>query len=353
MVSLASHASKDPTISLENREDDNIEQTYGNDFETNRNYLTFSWWLLHKGWREIMMSVEMAVKEVFGSLNPREDVSLHGMSGMILDVRKKFEGSTPEERKTRQWLSFVLPPHDQEDNVLRDSGMGTSTSEHSQQSPNLQDPTSIPSPPASLAPVSSVTQPLRRLLDETSDIVESPMFSHVLTLLLDATFSQLADQKLRAHAYNLPPVSSELHPSTRVMDITDADPSTATAKLATIMAVITKEAHKIGNGVPNEYVQAMESVTELEGFAAVVYSSNFEFESGFQATVNPDTAGSGNGNDRPETIIQKGTSATDDAEPVTAEKGDGIVEKATGVIGAAWAGCESVWGRVMGRAGDG
>lgn len=46
-----------------------------------------------------MEKVEPAVKEVFGPLNPREDVSLERLSSLILDVRRRVEGVTPEERK--------------------------------------------------------------------------------------------------------------------------------------------------------------------------------------------------------------------------------------------------------------
>lgn len=99
VVSLASHPPQDPTISLENRDDDNVEQSYGNDFETNRKFLTFSWWLLHRGWRDIMEKVQAAVRDVFGPLNPREDISLERLSSLILDVRRKIEGATTEERE--------------------------------------------------------------------------------------------------------------------------------------------------------------------------------------------------------------------------------------------------------------
>lgn len=99
VVSLASHPTQDPTISLENRDDDNVDQAYGNDFETNRKFLTFSWWLLHRGWRDLMFKIEEAVQEVFGPLNPREDIPLDRLSALILDVRRKVEGSTPEERR--------------------------------------------------------------------------------------------------------------------------------------------------------------------------------------------------------------------------------------------------------------
>lgn len=99
VVSMASHSPQDPTISLENLDDDNVEQTYGNDFETNRKFLTFSWWLLHRGWRDVMEKVEMAVKTVFGPLNPREDLPLERLSALVLEVRRKVEGATAEERR--------------------------------------------------------------------------------------------------------------------------------------------------------------------------------------------------------------------------------------------------------------
>lgn len=99
VVSMASHSPQDPTISLENLDDDNAEQTYGNDFETNRKFLTFSWWLLHRGWRDTMEKVEAAVKAVFGPINPREDIPLEKLSALILEVRRRVEGATAEERR--------------------------------------------------------------------------------------------------------------------------------------------------------------------------------------------------------------------------------------------------------------
>ena len=98
-MSLASYPQQDHTINLENHDNDTVERAYGNDFETNRKYLTFSWWLLHRGWKEVMANVENAVKEVFGSVIPREDIPLERISSLILDVRKAIEGVTPEERK--------------------------------------------------------------------------------------------------------------------------------------------------------------------------------------------------------------------------------------------------------------
>ena len=244
--------------------------------------------------------------------------------------------------RTRKWLPFLLPPSDQEDSVLQESGISTPPSPL--QSPRPHDPTSMSSPSAS-----TTSPPLRRLLDETSDLVDSPKFTHVLTLILDATFSQLVDMKIRSEAYKLVPLTPTPTPEPRITEVTDPDPATASAKLATIMAVMTREAHKIGSGVPNEYVQAIEAVSELEAFAAVIYSSNFEFDAGVETGTTPDHTASGSRDEISEGgkdgngLDGMSTSETEDV--VRVGKGGGII---TGVVDAAWGGFESVWGKVTG-----
>lgn len=94
-----SYPPEDKTIRLENRDDGNVEQPYGNDFETNRKFLTFSWWLLHRGWRDMMEEVQSAVVHVFGPVNPTEEIQFEQLSSLILNVRRRVEGETPEKRK--------------------------------------------------------------------------------------------------------------------------------------------------------------------------------------------------------------------------------------------------------------
>ncbi|KAF2750307.1 Peroxin-3 [Sporormia fimetaria CBS 119925] len=258
VVSLAT-PSQGTKINLENHDDDNFEHAYGTDFETNRRYLSFSWWLLHRGCMDLMRKVQDAVKEVFGAVNPREEMTLGKLSELTLEVRKKVEGATEEERRTKKWLPYLLPSLADESYVLRESGM---------------DPASSTTPP---------TPSLRRLVDETSDLIDSPAFTHVLTLLLDAAFSHLIDIRLAQQAYKIQPPLPTTSPSNaavpRIQDVTDAvESSEAKAKVANALAVFCKQAHAIGSGAENEYLAAVESVPSLEAFSAVVYSSNFEFE---------------------------------------------------------------------------
>lgn len=205
-----------------------------------------------------MVKVEAAVKDVFGQVNLRDDVTMEKFSEWTIEVRKRIEGATDEERTQSKWLQYLLPPRDQEDFVLRESGMLSATS-----------------PEESVSIGSSSPTTLRRLLDETADLIESPPFANVLTRLLDAGFSTLVENKLANQAFGMPPTSEiPSLDAPRVTEVVDAKP----AKLPTIMAVLTKQAHSIGNGVPNEYLQAMDQVANLEAFAAVVYSNNLERE---------------------------------------------------------------------------
>ncbi|KAH1570437.1 hypothetical protein KXX17_000893 [Aspergillus fumigatus] len=230
VISLATPPANTSTIKLEDHDDDDLTQTLGNDFETNRRYLAFSWWLLHRGWKDLMNEVQAAVTDAFGSLNPREDISVGRLSELTLDIRKKVEGNTPEERRyrSRRWLPYLLPPREEEEHLLEESGVAGVTEPTTSQSAST----------------------LRHLLDETADLIESPTFGRVLQGLND-----------------------EFVPQVKTADVK--------TKLANVLAVMARQAHVIGNGTnpPNIYLSAMDqNVRNLEAFAAVIYSSNFDFQ---------------------------------------------------------------------------
>ena len=79
--------------------------------------------------------------------------------------------------------------------------------------------------------------------------------------------------KISQLAYKIPPLSASTQ---RVQEIVGSDE--VKAKVASSLAVFCRQAHGIGSGANNEYLVAIEQVRELEAFAAVVYSSNFEVE---------------------------------------------------------------------------
>ena len=284
VVALASPAPamEDSRISLENRDDDNYDNMYGNDFETNRKYLTMSWWLLHRGSKQIMDRVMAVVKEVFGAVNIREDVSLERLAELVMQVRMKIEGATEEERRSTKWLQYLLPSREEEAFVIRQSM--SEGEEPLSPSPKAEDDPMT----ASTIESETTTDPLRRLLDETSDLIDSPTFTYVLTRTLDASFSHLIDFRIATEAFKAtgPPAPGVEQP--RVTEIIDIK-----CKIAHILPIFCKQAHIIAAGsgeldtiaseaaqqsLGNEYLAAIDRVHDLNAFAAVIYSSNFEYE---------------------------------------------------------------------------
>ncbi|CRK05723.1 hypothetical protein BN1723_001616 [Verticillium longisporum] len=284
VVSLAAGGAASAPISLENNDDDSPDHAYGNDFDTNRKYLAFSWWLLNRGWRDLSVRVEAAVRQVFGQLSPRDLLSFERFAELTLDVRRLVEGDTREARRANPvWLAYLLPDRGSEDDVIRASGI-------------LDEVEGSTVDLGAQAAASSASASLRRLLDETSDLIESPSFAHVLTELLDSGFSELVDRRVATTAFELPPQGDEdlaaaaARPSmdgvlvggaplgTVLPTEEDGLRSTRVVQLPRILSVLTRQAHLIGNGMPNEYLREMERVRDLEGFAAVVYSSNWENE---------------------------------------------------------------------------
>ena len=113
------------------------------------------------------------------------------------------------------------------------------------------------------------------------------------------------------------------------------------------MAVMTREAHNIGRGVPNDYVQVMDSVGELEGFAAVMYGGNLdtEFDATFSLSAN-DTSNERTRSHSQQRSLEDMMDSVAEEPPLSEQTTTGVVNAASGYMNMAWSGFESVWGTV-------
>jgi peroxin-3 len=182
---------------------------------------------------------------------------------------------------------------------------------------------------------------LRHLLDETADLIDSPTFTRVQMLLNNECFETLI-QQCKVDAFkSAGPVTAPQSFASVATVVPFTEDSQLKTKLANVLAVLARQAHVIGNGTapPNLYVTAMDQgVRELEAFAAVVYSSNFDFEllgagsiseSSGVATREPDSASSS------PVIVSQGGDESDygqlaDSTPVVASADDGAFDQAWG-----------------------
>jgi len=201
------------------------EDTGLGDLELQRSFLSFSWWLVHRGWKTIMTRVHTAVEAVFHPISPKDIITPDTLRNLLAQVRQQIE-YTPALPSPNPYtfLSSLLPPTEAAEIIV------------------LAQDSLIPN---------TVSSDLRHLLDETSDILESPASIHVLHTLLDHAVEEFVQV---------------LHSETK----TSRD---GVVRLANYLPVATKEAEKIAHGVPNRYFQVMEEVDELSGLAAIVYGN--------------------------------------------------------------------------------
>ncbi|CCG81165.1 putative Peroxisomal membrane protein [Taphrina deformans PYCC 5710] len=186
-----------------------------------REYMTFTWFLLNRGWSGVVDRVKGAVEEVFSRLEVREDITLSQIRLLTSRVRSviEFNGSGDDHY---DWLPHVLPPRDQEAGVLQEGGSGTG----------------------------SVSPDLRALLDESAREMGSQESALLISRCLDLGLAQLLEVKLKA-AFN----------------------GRDKMRVANVLPVMTREAHVVGNQQPNEYLQSINAISELDGFSARLFTS--------------------------------------------------------------------------------
>lgn len=325
VISLAqpSPADRSQSILLEDNDGPGPPGGYGvgYDFETNRRYLAFTWYLLNKGFKAILAEVQAAVTEIFGPISPADVITAGQLANLTLQVRQRVEGATAGARRTKNWLPYLLPPQEEESDLLVQSGVL-----HEAPSAAFHDGPSFAqtrSPPPSIdvdltaAATSTATNTranaaagrldsdalaapdsgIRRLLDETADLIESPTFTRINSLLLDSLFSYLIEQKINSELFPLSPPqprhsrpertaglqqegdqehfinphhipevpsavtvvpahesnlttanTDQSHTPTQLQNQTPLQQHQTTTKLATVLATLTRQAHVIGQG---------------------------------------------------------------------------------------------------------
>lgn len=298
----------------EEEREENIQSTNANadiltngiDMQTEKLYLTLSWWFLHRGWQELADLVRSAVEEVFGDVPLKNQLSHTdfitliqkvrrrveyessftdgqsqlGTSFASLDVRSEYSEATTtmtsarRRGKRRDFSSILFPPQGQELQVLIDAGALPQSSKV-----------------GTIGDLHSLSNTLPALLDETRDLVESNDFWRVLKLGLRESF-EIFEHNLRpSFGLESSQLGTPLQPITKA-SITELPTSTAeqslpikmngdhsfvqegkSIRLASLFPVIARQSSLAINGFPNEYMDALNNVKELRAFCAVIYSS--------------------------------------------------------------------------------
>ena len=210
MLTLASAPeSKTITLTTADAEENN---------KTNQAYLTFSWWLLHRGYALLGARVEEAVKAEFTDINPRDSITLSSFRRKCAGVRERVEEGL-------KLLPLLLPGPDGEAEVLAEGGQA------------------------------GVSDAVRRLLDETSDLVESPGAWTVWENMVTAGFEMLVEERLAGGVFGGLGRQGREEEGVGKQGRFELVEDDAEAKVASLLAAIAREAKEVGRGEGNEYLK--------------------------------------------------------------------------------------------------
>ncbi|KAH7105215.1 Peroxin-3 [Auriculariales sp. MPI-PUGE-AT-0066] len=232
-----------------------------------RKFLSLSWWLLHDGWRVISHRVRTAIESVFDGVSLKTELSLDDLIVLIRSARDNIDMSD-------NLSEALLPP---EDRLLQILNLGD---------PTISPPAAYPAAHlsnlqairlAQLPDPSAPTSPLFfALLEEIQARIRSADFALVLRAAMTRAESSVLES-IDAEVY-APQAAAQLdHEGTalesafgpRVRELPDPR-----VKLAALLPAVARWAHTtVGSGYPNELVENLTHLREVEAFAAIVYGA--------------------------------------------------------------------------------
>ncbi|EJD42092.1 Peroxin-3 [Auricularia subglabra TFB-10046 SS5] len=200
--------------------------------ELERAYLTLSWWLLNEGWREVASRVQRAVEDVFEPVSLKTQLSIDDLSQLVRSVHTRVHIGD-------NFLPALLPP--------------------------------TPEQLARILPTNPSSSPvLQTLLDETRARLRGADFAVVLRAALERAeavlLAALEEDLFKPDDLAAPSLEESFGP--RIREI-----PTKRVRLAALLPGVARWAHAAVQGYPNELVDAVARLHEVEVFCAIVYSA--------------------------------------------------------------------------------
>lgn len=209
-------------------------------------FLSFSWWLLNKGWVQFRDVCRSSVEDVFGEMNPREELTLDEFARLINVVQKKVLGSEDVPGPMhRLVLDALLPPQESNFFLLQQTNDLGFLSKFNADLTNVRS--------------------LEKLLGELKDYLQNDQIPSIANLLVTVGISRTLDN-----------ISADLQSKRTGQEVDASDRRAQKIKLASLLASITKQGHQLTNGsFDNDTLFTLNNIQELDDLSASVYS-NFD-----------------------------------------------------------------------------
>ncbi|CAD6576291.1 MAG: peroxin [Tremellales sp. Tagirdzhanova-0007] len=187
--------------------------------EAERVFLTYSWWVLHEGWKGVAGRVESAVERVFGGIALKRELSVEDWDGLVRDARASVESEIPDAKIEL----YDFTPH-----LIPSVPLPFTTSD-------------CPLP----SDLSSAHPHLLLLLSETNDHLSSPDSRYLLDKAVSAMLNKLQDE----------------------LDLSEGRGK----RLVDCLPVIDRWGKGVWENVPDTGAEAVLALPDFESFAALVF----------------------------------------------------------------------------------
>lgn len=218
--------------------DANVDERLSQD--TEKKYLTSSYWFLHRGWRQVAADVRRAVHEEVGDMPLKTMLTYSHFEALVERIRDRMEKSA--DSTSMVWAApngfrgILLPESEREElQMLQDAGALES-----------DDPAD-----------EAITPSLRVLLDETKDYIDSQDFISVFAASCEQVFSLFLNNM--ASSYGV-----------RANEVRRTD---SPLLLAKVLPLVSQQAQVALNATPNDYVTAIVEGRELRALSVLMYTA--------------------------------------------------------------------------------
>ncbi|ODV88074.1 hypothetical protein CANARDRAFT_210343 [[Candida] arabinofermentans NRRL YB-2248] len=223
-------------------------------------FLSFSWWLLNKGWLEIKSNVEQSIEDVFGEINPRQELSIDDFASLINRTQQIIDKNLTisntdqdQDQDTPLIVSSLLPPSNLEFFLLQQTNDLEFLSNFNNNILNFEN--------------------LNKLLIELKNYLLNDQINSIISLLVNVGISKILDNIV----LQLLNKNNNNNNNTQEIQIQDDGvEKLPKIKLASLLALITKQSNQLSNNsLDNDILYTLNNLQELDDLSASVYS-NFD-----------------------------------------------------------------------------
>ena len=205
--------------------------------DTEKKYLTSSYWFLHRGWREVAAYVRRAVHEEVDGMPLKTMLTFSHFEALVERIRDRVErcaDNTGVVWAAPNGFRGILLPESERDEMQMLQDAGALESENPAMTPSL-----------------------RALLDETKDYIDSPDFASVFAASCHQVFSLFLHHI--ASSYGV-----------RASEVRRTDKPLLLAK---VLPLVSQQAQVALNATPNDYVTAIVEGRELRALSVLMYTA--------------------------------------------------------------------------------